>query len=142
MKMWKEMKNRTILSITIGLVYIWFGSLKFFPGISPAEELARNTIDHLTFGFVTNQTAVTLLAVLEVGIGLFLLSGFFRKQVVILALAHMLFTFTPLLFFPNDSFTQPPLIPTLLGQYIGKNIIIMGALVTMIREERDRRYFV
>ena len=142
MKMWNEMKNSTILSGTIGLVYVWFGSLKFFPGTSPAEELARNTIDQLTFGFITNQTAVTLLAILEVGIGLLLLSGLFRKQVVILALAHMVFTFTPLLFFPNDSFSQPPLVPTLLGQYIGKNIIIIGALITMIRKEREKGYFV
>lgn len=137
-----KIQNKTILSGTIGLVYIWFGSLKFFPGTSPAEELARNTIHQLTFGVVTDQTAVTLLALLEVGIGLFLLFGFFKKQVVTVALVHMVCTFTPLLFFPNDSFSQAPLVPTLLGQYIGKNIIIMGALVTMIRKDEHRRYFI
>lgn len=134
--------NKTILASTIGLVYVWFGSLKFFPDTSPAEELARNTIHQLTFGVVTDQTAVVLLAVLEVGIGLLLLLGCFRKQVVIVALFHMVLTFTPLIFFPNDSFTQAPLVPTLLGQYIGKNIIIMGALVTIIRKEKNRGYFV
>lgn len=136
------MQNKTILSSTIGLVYIWFGSLKFFPGTSPAEELAKNTIRQLTLGVVTDQTAVTLLALLEVGVGLFLLMGFFRKQAVVLALLHMVCTFTPLFFFPNDSFSQAPLVPTLLGQYIGKNIIIMGALVTLVRKETDRRYFI
>ncbi len=137
-----NMKNKTILSSTIGLVYIWFGSLKFFPGTSPAEELARNTIHQLTFGVVTDQTAVTLLAILEVAIGVFLLSGFFRRQVVAVALAHMVCTFTPLLFFPSDSFSQAPLVPTLLGQYIGKNIIIVGALITLVRKEQGRRYFI
>lgn len=137
-----NMQNKTIISSTIGLVYIWFGSLKFFPGTSPAEELARNTIHQLTLGVVTNQTAVTLLAILEVAIGIFLLSGFFRKQVVTVALAHMVCTFTPLLFFPNDSFSHAPLVPTLLGQYIGKNIIIVGALVTLVRKERNRGYFI
>ncbi|UOY07961.1 doxx family protein [Muricauda sp. SCSIO 64092] len=134
--------NKTILSSTIGLVYLWFGSLKFFPGTSPAEELARNTIHQLTFGLVTDQAAVTLLAILEVGIGLLLLIGIFRKQVVVIALAHMVFTFTPLLFFPNDSFAHAPLVPTLLGQYIGKNIIIIGALVTMIRKEKNKGFFI
>ena len=134
--------NKTILSSTIGLVYLWFGTLKFFPGTSPAEELARNTIHQLTFGLVTDQAGVTLLAILEVGIGLLLLIGIFRKQVVVIALAHMVFTFTPLLFFPNDSFARAPLVPTLLGQYIGKNIIIIGALVTMIRTEKNKGFFI
>ena len=137
-----NMNNKTILSTTIGLVYIWFGSLKFFPGTSPAEELARNTIHQLTFGMIADHTAVALLALLEVGIGLFLLLGLFRKQVVTVALVHMACTFTPLLFFPNDSFAHAPLIPTLLGQYIGKNIIIVGALVTLVRREQSRGYFI
>jgi uncharacterized membrane protein YphA (DoxX/SURF4 family) len=134
--------NSKIIASTIGLVYVWFGSLKFFPGTSPAEELARNTIHKLTFGAITDQTALTLLASLEVGIGLALLSGFFKKQVVIVALVHMVFTFTPLMFFPNDSFTDAPLVPTLLGQYIGKNIIIIGALITIIRKDKNRTYFI
>ncbi len=127
-----------ILCVTIGLVYVWFGALKFFPGLSPAEELAKNTIDQLTFGVVTNQLALVLLAILEVGIGLSLIFNMYRKQVVLIALAHMVCTFSPLLFFPAQSFEMAPLVPTLLGQYIGKNIIIVGALVILFRENRKK----
>ena len=88
--------HKTILFSTIGLVYLWFGGLKFFPGTGPAGELARNTIHQLTFGLVTDRAAVTLPAILEVGIGLL----FFGQQVAVIALVHMVFTFTPLLFFP------------------------------------------
>ncbi len=133
-----RISNTMILCVTIGLVYVWFGALKFFPGLSPAEELAKNTIDQLTFGVVANQLALVLLAILEVGIGLSLIFNMYRKQVVLIALAHMVCTFSPLLFFPAQSFEMAPLVPTLLGQYIGKNIIIVDALVILFRENRKK----
>lgn len=130
----RSISNKMILSVTIGVVYVWFGFLKFFPGLSPAEELAKNTIEQLTLGVITNTTALFLLALLEVGIGLMLISGKFNRQVALVALSHMVFTFTPLVFFPSESFEFAPIVPTLLGQYIGKNIIIMGALAILFRE--------
>ncbi|WP_350284843.1 doxx family protein [uncultured Croceitalea sp.] len=134
MKM-NKINNSTILCVTIGVVYVWFGALKFFPGLSPAEELAKNTIDQLTFGVITDKLSVVLLAILEVGIGLSLIFDLYRKQVVLIALGHMVCTFLPLLFFPAQSFEFAPVVPTLLGQYIGKNIIIMGALIILLRED-------
>ncbi|MDT0605767.1 doxx family protein [Croceitalea rosinachiae] len=130
--------NSMILCVTIGLVYVWFGALKFFPGLSPAEQLSKNTIDQLTFGVVTDKLSIMLLAILEVGIGLLLIFDLYRKQVVLIALAHMACTFSPLLFFPAQSFELAPVVPTLLGQYIGKNIIIVGALVILLREDRKK----
>lgn len=126
-----------ILSITIGLVYIWFGTLKFFPGLSPAEELAKNTISSLTLGILTPDISILLLAIIETMIGLMLILNLYRKVVIVGALAHMVCTFTPFLFFPEITFTKPPFYPTLLGQYIAKNIIIMGALVVLYKN-RDQ----
>ncbi len=45
-------KSITFLRISIGIIYFWFGALKFFHGYSPAEDLAINTINELTFGLV------------------------------------------------------------------------------------------
>ncbi len=38
--------------MSLGLVFLWFGFLKFFPGLSPAQDLAARTVDKLTFGLV------------------------------------------------------------------------------------------
>lgn len=42
----------TLLRLSVGLVFLWFGFLKFIPGLSPAEELATKTVDGLSFGLV------------------------------------------------------------------------------------------
>jgi len=101
--------------------------LKFFPGYSPAEDIAIMTIRKLTAGFFGAHTSIILLAIWETLIGLLLVLGFRTKEVLISLLLHMLCTFTPLLLFPELSFKIVPFSFTLLGQYIMKNIIIISA---------------
>ena len=48
MSMSKKTKLK-LLAISIGLIYVWFGALKFFQELSPAESLATETIDAMTF---------------------------------------------------------------------------------------------
>lgn len=130
-------KNRIsqnhILAFCIGLVYVWFGVLKYFSGESPAEDLAKNTIDLLTFGIISSKISILLLALSETIIGLFLILNIYRKPVIIVALIHITFTFTPLFLFPEKSFTNSIFSFSLLGQYIFKNIVIIGALITLYR---------
>lgn len=118
-----------MLAISIGIVYIWFGALKFFPNLSPADGLAKQTISFLTFGLIPESLSIILLAILEVGIGLSLVFGFKLKTVIVIAMVHLLLTFIPLLFFPKVSFSGSPFVLTLVGQYIMKNIIIICALM-------------
>lgn len=125
-----KMKN-SLLAISIGVVYLWFGALKYFPDLSPAEGLAKNTIHVLTFGVIPDTVSIVLLAIWETAIGVLLISGLWRRTAVVLALVHMVFTFTPLLFFPGDTFNDGPLYLTLVGQYIIKNLIIIAALVNL-----------
>lgn len=120
------------LSISIGFIYIWFGALKFFPNVSPAEELATNTVVALTGGMLTAKVAILSLAIMEfaIGIGLILRSG--RKFWLKLALFHMFCTFTPLFLFPALSFGDEPFQLTLVGQYIIKNVVIVGVLFHLL----------
>ncbi|MCF8274026.1 MAG: doxx family protein [Flavobacteriaceae bacterium] len=134
MRIIEQIKKNHILAITIGLVYLWFGGLKFFNHLSPAEDLAKSTIDVLTLGLIPSNVSIILLAIWETLIGIFLISNIFRKQVVIIALIHLVFTFTPFIFFPNQSFNHSPLVFTLLGQYIFKNVVIIGALLTLYKQ--------
>lgn len=122
-------QNGRILSISIGIVYLWFGLLKFFPGLSPADMLAKKTISLLTFDIIPQHVGLLLLAILEVSIGLCLIFNFQLKKVIIAALTHLVLTFIPVIFFPDISFSSAPFSLTLVGQYIVKNIVIISALL-------------
>ncbi|MUH34344.1 doxx family protein [Zobellia amurskyensis] len=129
-------KKISFLQISIGIVYLWFGSLKFFSHASPAEEMAKDTIGVLSMGLIPRETSIILLAILEVGIGFFLLFDIYRKQTVMVTLGHMVCTFTSLLLLSEISFTSSPFAPTLLGQYVIKNLIIVAALLSIYQNTK------
>ncbi|MFI1773693.1 doxx family protein [Thalassobellus citreus] len=121
-------KNR-LLAISIGIIYLWFGALKFFPELSPADQLAKQTISFLTIGILPEMFSIITLAIIEVTIGLCLLFNFQLRNAVIAAILHLILTFIPVLFFPDISFSKAPFVLTLVGQYILKNIVIISALL-------------
>ena len=125
-----------VLAISIGIVYLWFGLLKFFPHLSPAEDLAKNTIDILDFGLIPSNVSIILLAIWESGIGLLLIFNLFRRLALGLAIVHIVLTFTPMFFFPEQVFNEGPFNLTLLGQYIIKNIVIFSLLVYIFNENK------
>ncbi|MBV6442685.1 MAG: DoxX family membrane protein [Haliscomenobacteraceae bacterium CHB4] len=127
----------TLLKWSIGIVYLWFGALKFFPGLSPAEVLAKDTIRILTFGAMPDDINIILLAVWEVGVGFMLLSGMFVRFACKAAIVHICLTFTPLLFFPEISFTHAPYGFTIVGQYIVKNLVFLVALGILLKEDKN-----
>jgi len=125
-----------LLRISIGLIYLWFGALKFFHGYSPAEDLAINTINKLTFALIPQPVNIILLAIWECSIGIFLITGKSLRTVLIFLFVHMACTFTPLLFFPSLSFNYPPYGFTLVGQYIMKNLIVICAALVLWPKEK------
>lgn len=127
------------LSFTIGLIFFYFGILKFFPSYSPAEDLGISTIEVLFSGFFSPKVSIVLLALLEVGIGVCLMVNLFVRTIVILTIGHLILTFTPLMIFPEQTFSGSFATPSLLGQYIFKNIIIIAALFA-IYPKTDNEY--
>ena len=120
-----------ILRVALGIVFLWFGVLKFFPNLSPAETLAARTIEQLSFGIVKQNVSLPVLAAWEslIGIGLIVNRG--MRAILLLLAVHMVGTFTPLLFFPGETFSSFPLVPTLEGQYIIKNLVLIGAAMVI-----------
>lgn len=117
----------TLLRLTLGVVFLWFGVLKFFPGLSPAQGLATKTISLLSFGLVPPSVSLPLLAAWECAIGLGLLAGVRLREVLLLLFLQMAGTLTPLVLFPGEAFTRVPYAPTLEGQYIIKNVVLVAA---------------
>ena len=115
------------LRISVGIVFLWFGILKFFPNISPAQGIATETINTLTFGIMPQKTALIILAIWETLIGIGLIYGKYLRLILFLLFTQMLGTLTPLVIFPSETFTYFPFVPTLEGQYIIKNLILISA---------------
>ena len=128
-------KKITFLTISIGLVFFYFGILKFFPNLSPAEEIGCSTVCKLSFGLLPPKLCLFLLATLEVGIGFCLITRTMLRSAIIVAIAHMVMTFSPLFLSPELVFQDSLISPTLLGQYIYKNVIIICALLVIFPEE-------
>ena len=124
---WMARNGILLLRLSLGIVFFWFGFLKFFPGLSPAQTLAGNTISLLSFGLVSPGAAVILLAVWECLIGIGLLSGLFLRATLALLWLQMLGTITPLFLFPEICFVSVPFVPALEGQYIIKNLVLISA---------------
>jgi uncharacterized membrane protein YkgB len=126
---WMARYGIILLRISLGVVFFWFGVLKFFPGLSPAQDLAARTISVLTFGRVPASVSVPVLAAWECVIGLGLISGVrgAMRGTLLLLFLQMLGTITPLFLFPAEVFTRIPYAPTLEGQYIIKNLVLISA---------------
>lgn len=124
---WMAQYGIVLLRISLGIVFFWFGFLKFFPGLSPAQDLATRTVEILTFGILRPQLSIIILAAWECVIGLGLITGLFMRTTLLLLFLQMMGTITPIFFFPDEVFTRIPYAPTLEGQYIIKNMVLISA---------------
>ena len=124
---WMARFGIVLLRVSLGVVFLWFGALKFFPGLSPAQDLATRTIGLLTFGLIPAQVSILAQAAWECLIGIGLITGIFMRATLLLLFLQMLGTITPILFFPQEVFTLIPYAPTLEGQYIIKNMVLISA---------------
>lgn len=121
----------TLLRVNLGVIFFWFGVLKFFPGLSPATALATRTMEILTFGLIPPNVSIIILAIWETFIGISFLYGIFLRAAIFLLLLQMVGTFAPLVLFPGETFQMIPHSPTLEGQYIIKNLVLMSAAIVV-----------
>lgn len=121
-------KNAILFTrLSIGIIFFWFGVLKFFQGMSPAELLAIETINKLTLGFIPNSFIIYGLATWETLIGIGLLFNVYLRETLLLLFLQMVGTLTPIILFPEKVFNIFPYSLTLEGQYIFKNLVIISA---------------
>jgi len=114
-----------LLRWSVAVIFIWFGALKWFD-LSPAIELATRTIY-----WIPPRIFIPILATWEVVIGLCLLIRPLIRFAVLLLAGQMLGTFLPLILLPEVCFIRIPYAPTLEGQYILKNMVIIAAAMVV-----------
>ncbi len=128
---WMARHGPRLLRISLGIVFLWFGALKFFPGLSPAQDLAGRTIEILSLGIIKPNISLPVLAAWECIIGLGLITGVWMRATILLLMLQMIGTLTPIVLFPDEVFVEPPYAPTLEGQYIIKNLVLMSAAIVL-----------
>lgn len=122
MTRWMADYSLPILRIGLGIIFFWFGALKLFPGLSPAEDLVRNTIS-----FIDGDIFLPILAVWEMLIGLGFITGKYMRLTILLLFLQMPGAASPILLLPEAVWTSFPFGLTLEGQYIIKNLAIIGS---------------
>jgi uncharacterized membrane protein YphA (DoxX/SURF4 family) len=116
--------------ISLGIIYLWFGALKFLPKVTSVDALAENTMVMISFHHLSPTFCLHLLALWECIIGACLIFGRFLRLAIVLLFLHLPGTFLPLILLPHVAWNQFPLSPSLVGHYILKNfILISGGIV-------------
>ena len=116
----------TVMRIGLGIIFFWFGVLKLVPGLSPAEDLVRNTVY-----FIDPDLFIPVLAIWEALIGLGLIFGKYMRLTLLLLFMQMPGTALPLLLLPDVVWTVFPYGLTLEGQYIVKNLVLIGSGIVL-----------
>lgn len=128
---WMADHSILFLRVSLGIIFLWFGALKFFPNLSSAEDLAIHTIEKITFNYISGNSSILLLAIWECLIGIGLIIGKFMRLTLLLLFLQMLGTIMPIFIFPHKTFIHIPYAPTLEGQYIIKNLVIIAAAIAL-----------
>jgi uncharacterized membrane protein YkgB len=115
-----------VARISLFVVFFWFGLLKVL-GLSPAGSLVHALFDQ-TIHFMSFDTFYLLFALFECLIGILFLIPGAERVVLPLLLFHIVTTFMPLVYLSGETW-QAPFVPTLAGQYIIKNLVIIAAAI-------------
>lgn len=121
-------KALTLGSLAIFTVYFWFGALKVL-SLSPASPLVLSLLDK-TMPFMNPDLFLVLFGLFECLIGLLVLIPKTRKWGLRLVALHMVTVFLPLVLLPHMVW-DGLFVPTLEGQYIIKNVLIIALAVVL-----------
>ena len=118
------------LRVSMATIFIWFGILKPL-GISAAAPLVLATVHWMPF--FEAQTWLSIIGIWEVLIGLFFLFPATLRIAIALLAGQMFGTFLPLIILSEVTFQTGgiPFAPTMEGQYIIKNLLIISAALVM-----------
>lgn len=137
--MYKFNTNDYLVRIPLFIIFFWFGFLKIID-LSPAQQFVQDTVYWMPFLSAADWTVV--IGIWEVFIALFFLFKRTTFIAMILLMIQMTGTFLPLVILPEVTFQNSnPLLPTLEGQYIIKNIIIITAALIIGRTQLKVNFF-
>ncbi|MER3407253.1 MAG: hypothetical protein C4278_02485 [Patescibacteria group bacterium] len=114
--------------LSLFIVFFYFGFLKVL-GFSPANPLVESLLNK-TLPFISFDKFIILFGLFEMLIGLLFIIPKLERVVIFLLMIHMITTFLPLVLLPQLTW-QKFLVPTLEGQYIIKNLVIISLAIVI-----------
>lgn len=121
--------------IALFIVFFWFGAIKM-TGMSPANELVNALLVKIpVMNLWPFESFIVVLGLVEMLIGILFLFPKTTKLAVAILIPHMITTMLPLVLV-TDMTWQAPMVPTLAGQYIIKNIVIVALALSVVLERR------
>lgn len=131
--------GKPALQFSLAIIFVWFGALKPL-GLSPAEGLLKETVSWMPFG--KPDVWLHIIGYWEICIGVFFLFKKTYRIAIGLLFLQMVGTFMPMLFLPDVTFQNGnPLLLTLEGQYIIKNVLIISAALVLGGDLYKRRLY-
>ena len=124
----------TLLRISLGVVFVWFGALKV-ANVTPVGELVAGTLP-----FVDPTWFVPFLGGVEVALGLGLLLGRAITVVSAVLVAHLCGTFLVLVMQPGLAFQNGnPLLLTTIGEFVIKNVVLIASALVLAARLREAK---
>ena len=115
------------LRILLGVLFIWFGALKV-AGVSPVAGMVAGTLP-----WADPHVVVPVLGAVEVLLGAALVTGVALRLALPVLAAHLCGTFLTFLMLPGLMFSDgDPLLLTEDGEFVMKNLVLIGATVALI----------
>jgi uncharacterized membrane protein YkgB len=125
------------LRVALGFVFIWFGLLKVLDA-TPVADLVADIVPVLS-----DRSSVLVVGIVEVVVGLGLITGVAIRLTLGLFFLQMLGTFLVLVLEPGLSFDGNPLKLTVIGEFVVKNLVLLTAGLAVAgsipRPRRDER---
>lgn len=122
--------------ISLFTVFFWFGALKI-AYTSPANPLVQALLSR-TLPFLTFEQFIFWFGIYEMLIGIAFLVPKLERLAIALLIPHMITTVLPLIFLPQITW-QSFLTPTLEGQYIVKNCVIVALAFSLAARLRPMK---
>ena len=130
---WMDQYGLFLLRVFVAMIFIWFGTLKLLD-MSPESELIRKTVY-----WVSPNLFMPFLGCWEVAIGITLLYQPLIRISILLLFLQLPGTMLPFFIHPEICFNTIPFGPTLEGQYIIKNLVLVGAAFVIGSKVRQQK---
>jgi putative oxidoreductase len=123
-----------LLRASMGVVFVWFGALKV-AGVTPADELVAATVPWLDPDWF-----VPALGWFEMALGVALVVGARLGWVCAVMVGHLGGTFLTVVMQPGTLFQDGnPLMLTMEGEFVAKNLVLITAALAIVAWSRERR---
>jgi putative oxidoreductase len=128
---WLARNSIRLLRISMGGIILIFGFLKYFPGLSPAEHMVETVSRMLSLGLAPDRLTMDMFATVECLIGLSLITNIGLRVAIYPMALWAIGILLPLALMPAELFSGPDHMPTLEGQYVLKDLILLAATMVI-----------